>query len=395
MHTRPPSAAGPRSRKPTPAPEKAASVAQILAAHRVQYGDEHQPAPYSTLYYIPSTSLEDWGYRAPSVPIPADPYALGSSVPYPSPYPPAYAWPNYPYPSYTYPSLPPYIFSHPTYAPQAYQQPAAFVDPAIISYGANPKDLDAGTSSYYTADESEDEDAVETQHGGFFFPAIPPRVPAPSAGPTWSRRTSTSTAHPAASTVPRRPSIIPLPHPLLPVANADRRNSAAPGFAGPRRMSSARAVTVSPKRRSSVAPTLRVGGGMDAGVTKQPRPPPVEQEARVPHHSRPASLSSLAAAARALRRQASTGKAVLGEANGCASLGTGGGEGEKEKGKEIGGERAETPGGRSSTSDGKGGRGGRGRGRGRGKRGGGSGRGRGAAVRGGAGAGAGAGGGGE
>ncbi|KAK4696256.1 hypothetical protein P7C70_g8406, partial [Phenoliferia sp. Uapishka_3] len=318
--------------------EDAASVAQILAAHHAaQYVQQaqqaqqaQQPAPVAPMQYYTPTG-DDWAMHAFRPPSSTgshfDPYSRPPSTIRPLVSQSSFTWPtapppfnNFPMMNFTYPpALSALLPPHPIFNPTVTPQPSSFVDPAILAtFGGHSKDLDAVGSSYYTADSETDE---EEEHGGFFFPAIAPAKPPLSPSSSWSRRASNSTAIPGP---PRRPSINPA-EVLAPVANADRRNSAAP-FMAARKMSLAPAVTVSTRRQSIAAQTrlVRDSNLRESHPTRQPRPPPTEATPAgnlVPHHSRPASLSSLYTANKALSRKSSLvaarrgSQSVLAEAN--------------------------------------------------------------------------------
>lgn len=277
------SSAAPRSRKPSvsfapPPPEPSATVAQILAAHHAsQYVQQSYAAPMPQ-YYQPAA--EEW-----SVPAFRPPSASGSQTPHvlgldPYSRPPSTVL-GHPYAAWSFPpTLGAMLPQHPVF------NPAPYIDPAIVA-AFGPKDLDANESSYYTADSDEESDLPTPSANQFAFPAHPPPV-------RWASNASLVSA---IATPPRRPSIPIQQQPLLPVANADRRNSAAPA-SGPRRMSLAPAVTVSTRRQSVAAQTrlVRDSNAHQSHATRQPRPPPTEP--LVPHHSRPSSISALFAAAK-------------------------------------------------------------------------------------------------
>lgn len=268
-------------------------------------------------------------YPGPTAPLPPFPQP---TLPPPYPYPYPYSWPTAPvtFPAFPVPSYyPPYAMPPPFgQTPSMYPAPlttqappllntGSFVDPAIVSFGnqqqAHVDDLTIGAdSSYHTAPEEDDEEETdeEVEHGGFFFPALPPQSFRTSRRDSSSSQTTTIKGGGPGS---RRPSIRTPSVPLAPLASlvAKRRNSAA---AGPRRMSLAPAVTVSP-RRSSITSHTRLASDQhqkEAKAARQPRPPPTSppapppasqpqpppQTSLVPHHTRPHLTSTFKVLAR-------------------------------------------------------------------------------------------------
>ena len=268
---------------PQPVVGDAASVAQILARHHAQYVQQQQQQ-YANYPLDEWNSITVYNTRNSS---------LAGSVGHPTRRPASVVQPapstwsangfGFPGPLFGDPPtvsalLPPHPLFHP---PASAPEPALVLqkstsqpwlaDPAIVA-AFGPKDLDAGDSSFYDGSSSE-----ETPQQ-FYFPAIPPVT-------QFIRRVA-STALP--TTVPRRPSIPDAP--LQPVANADRRNSAAPTTTATRRMSLAPSVTVSNRRQSVAAQTrlARDSTTTQAGsnAMRQPKPPPVT-------HAKAASESTL------------------------------------------------------------------------------------------------------
>ncbi|KAL8280777.1 hypothetical protein RQP46_006781 [Phenoliferia psychrophenolica] len=297
----------PRSRRPSlvhaPQPqhpvEDATTVAHILAQHaQHQYNQQLQQLQLlqqqQELQLYGNYPIDEWNSiytRAPSLSGSVGHLTRPTST---QPYP----WPtsSYNYQNTLYSGFPPALSSLPPAPAPVLKESTSqlFSDPAVLA-AFGPQD--APESSYYTAES--DSTASEAEGAAlpnqFFFPAVPPAAPL--------RRTSSASL---ATAIPRRPSVAFLP--LQPVANADRRNSAAPTIT--RRMSLSPAVTVSTRRQSVAAQTRLVRdppAQASSQPTRQPRGPMTEEEETPRHqlHSRSGSESTL-------KHKASSAKSIGG-----------------------------------------------------------------------------------
>lgn len=259
------------------------SVEPMLAMQQSQLGGVEYSAPVYDSYaqrYPPPPSAHST--RAPT-PYQQQQQPLPAAYP-PSPYaPPSPYWPmgGFPFPTAAefmqslhhqraaspysrpqsvYPQSSPHPSQAPTPAPPSSAAPygypppsqsrAPLLDPAIVAYGKKQQEQyqqqqqqwQRGDSIYYTAPSeggsgSASSEGEETQHGGFFFPAVRPV----DYDRTSSRRRSVSAGGLTPPPAPRRPSI-DLPH--VDSRVNERRNSAAP-HSGQRRMSLASTVSLS------------------------------------------------------------------------------------------------------------------------------------------------------